>query len=170
MRIRRRRSVPALSISPAEALFVVEAMTLDGRLDQQTLVDYRNRYAEEIRTIESRLAQLRAIAGHVAPVAAGAAVAAVAPVAVQAARRAVSEKRAGAASAKAGEKQQAQKATKKRLSPERQAIQRLQGEYLGLMHKIPKTIVKQRFGKKAIEAKGKKAVVAEMRAYIKAKG
>jgi hypothetical protein len=166
MRIRRRRSVSTLSISPAEALFVVEAMTLDGRIDQKTLAEYRNRYLEEIRSIESRLAQLRALAGQVAPVVAGAAVAVVAPVAVRAARRAVS----GASTAKAGGKRQARKTAKKSLSPERQEIQRLQGEYLGLMHRIPKSIVKQRFGRKAIEAKGKEAVVAEMRAYIQAKG
>jgi hypothetical protein len=162
MRIRRHRPAPALTISPAEALFVVEAMTLDGRIDQQTLADYRNRYQEEIRQIESRLAQLRALAGQLAPVVAGAAVAAVAPAAARAARRAVSKKRSATAGAKAG--------AKTTLSPERREIQRLQGEYLGLMHRIPKTIVKQRFGRKAIDAKGKEAVVAEMRAYIQAKG
>ncbi|HEX7705228.1 MAG TPA: hypothetical protein VF701_02110 [Thermoanaerobaculia bacterium] len=170
MRIRRRRSAATLSISAAEALFVVEAMTLDGRIDQQTLAEYRNRYTEEIRSIESRLARLRELAGHIAPAVAGVAVAVVAPLAARAARQAVSKKRSGAGRAKPEGKQQAGKAAKAKLSPERQEIQRLQGEYLGLMHKIPKTIVKQRFGKKAIEAKGKKAVVAEMKAYIKAKG
>lgn len=139
-----------VEIPPGEAVFIVEALILDGRLDPRTLAEYRTRYQAEISTLESRIARLRALAGPLVPATlTGAAVAAAAAAAAPAVRRAA--RRVAA-----------------KVSPERMRTRELQGRYLALMRQIPKTVVKQRFGKDAIGKKGKEAVLAEMEKYVAA--
>jgi hypothetical protein len=145
-----RRKV--VQIPPGEAVFLIEALTLDGRIDSKTLDEYRSRYSAEIQSLERRLAQLRAATGgSVVIAAAGAAVAAAGRTVVRAARRV---------------RQKTATKTRKSVSPKRARTRELQGRYLGLMHQIPKAVVKSQFGKDAIAKKGKETVIVEMQAFI----
>jgi len=143
-----------VEVPPGEAVFIVEALILDGRIEPSMLAEYRARYLEEIRTLESRIAHLRSLGGPVIPVAVGVAVAAAAPAVARAIRRAGPKAVAKVRKAAA------------RVSPERMKSRELQGRYLGLMRQIPKDVVKKRFGKDAIGKKGKESVIAEMQQYI----
>ena len=144
------RSRKVVQVPPAEAVFILEALILDGKIAAPLLDEYRARYVSEIRTLEARLARLRDLAGPVVPAAVGAAIAAAAPAVVRAVRKA------------------RPKAVSKimRLTPERIKSRQLQGRYLGLMRQIPKTVMKQRFGPEAIAAKGKEAVIGDMEKYL----
>ena len=144
----------SIQVPPGEAVFIVEALILDGRIDPTTLGEYRARYLEEIRTLETRIAHLRGLAGPLVPAAVGAAVAAAAPAVVRAIRGAAPKAAAKARKVAA------------KVTPERIKSRALQGRYLGLMRQIPKDVVKKRFGKDAIEKKGKEAVLEEMQKYI----
>lgn len=161
-----------VQVPPAEAVFIVESMIRDGRIDSTVLDDYRGRYIAEIESLEAQLARLRSLAAPVIP-AALETVAAAAPALVRAVKRrgrkaAKAAKRGGRKAAKAVKRAAASVSLE--LSPERKKTQELQGRYLGLMRQIPKTIMKQRFGKQAIAEKGKAAVVDEMQAYLAARG
>lgn len=148
------RSRKAVQIPPAEAVFLLESMIVDGKIPTQTLDEYRARYLAEIQTLESKLARLRDLATPAIPVVVGAAVAAVAPAVSRAARRARPKIAAGVA----------------KLTPERIRSRQLQGRYLGLMRQMPKSVVKERFGKEAIDSKGKETVIDEMEKYLAEKG
>ncbi len=144
-----------VDVPAVEAKFVLEALYHDGRINRETLAEYRGRFASEVETLETRIAYLRNLAGGAIHAAANA-VAAEIPRVIQAVRRGRS--RATAKLAKATSKAQ-------KLTPERMATQKLQGIYLGLLSRIPVN-AKKRFGKDAIKLKGKDAVIAEMKAYL----
>ena len=148
-----------VQIPPAEAVFILEAMVLDGNVSTSTLDEYRARYVSEIHTLEARLARLKDLAMPAVTTAIGAAVAAAAP----AVARAVRGRRAKKVAARIGR-------AVKGVTPERILSRKLQGRYLGLMRQIPKTVVKQRFGKDAIKESGKEAVITEMEKYLAEKG
>lgn len=148
------RARKAVQIPPAEAVFILESLILDGKIPSQTLDEYRARYLTEIQTLESKLARLKDLASPAIPVVVGAAVAAVAPAVARAARAARPKIAAGVA----------------KITPERIRSRQLQGRYLGLMLQIPKTVVKDRFGKEAIDSKGKESVIDEMEKYLAEKG
>jgi hypothetical protein len=145
-----------IHVPPREAAFILEALMRDGRIDSKTVGEYRARYVEEIASLETRLAHLRQLSGAdvVAPLATADAAPAVlrTPKRVGRPRAARAGKRAVNAAANA--------------SPERVKSRELQGKYLGLMRQIPRTVVKQRFGKTAIATKGKEAILAEMEKYV----
>lgn len=146
-----------VQVPPSEAAFILEALMRDGRLDSNTLGEYRGRFNQEIATLEARLAHLRELTGAVVP-AVVAVVAAAAPAITRAAKRVAPK--AATAVKRAAKKVSAQ------VTPERARTRELQGRYLGLMHRVPKTVMKQRFGKDAIAKKGKEAVLAEMERYL----
>lgn len=146
-----------VQVPPAEAAFILEALMRDGRLDSNTIGEYRGKFNEEIASLEARLAHLRSLSGAAAP-------APVAPVAAAAPAVTRGAKRAAPKAAKAA-KSAAKKASAE-VTPERARTRELQGRYLGLMHRIPKTIMKQRFGKDAIAKKGKEAVLGEMEKFL----
>ena len=149
------RARKVVQVPPAEAVFILEAMILDGNVSPETLEEYRSRYVAEIQTLEARLARLRDLAAPIVPAAAvGAAIAAAVPAVV----RKVREIRPKVAAKVA------------KLTPERIRSRQLQGKYLGLMRQIPKNVVQSQFGKAAIAAKGKEAVIDDMEAYIAAHG
>lgn len=148
------RSRKVVQIPPAEAVFILEAMILDGKIPTQTLDEYRSRYLAEIQTLEAKLARLRDLAMPAIPVVVGAAVAAAAPAVARAARAARPKVAAGVL----------------KVTPERMKARILQGRYLGLMRQIPKTVVKDRFGKEAIDARGKENVISDMEKYIAENG
>ena len=152
------RSRKVVQIPPGEASFILEAMVLDGRINPKLLDEYRRRYLDEISAIEARLARLRDLGGPAVGAALGAAAVAVAPAVRRAARRAGPKVRAKVKKAAA------------KLTPERMKTRELQGRYLGLMRQIPKSVVKQRFGKDAIKEKGKESVIAEMQKYLEQNG
>lgn len=143
-----------VQIPPGEAVFILETMILDGRINPKMLDEYRRRYLDEISSIEARLARLRDLSGPALPAVLGAAVAAAAPSVTRAVRRAAPK--VGAKIRKAAAK----------LTPERIKARELQGRYLGLMRQIPRNVVKQRFGKDAIKEKGKEAIIEEMKKFI----
>lgn len=145
-----------VQVPPAEAAFILEALMRDGRLDSNTLGEYRGRFNQEIASLEARLAHLRELSGAVAPAVVRAAAAA--PAITRAAKR-VAPKAAKAV-------KPAAKQASAQVTPERARTRELQGRYLGLMHRVPKTVMKQRFGKDAIAKKGKEAVLAEMERYL----
>ena len=141
------RARKVVQLPPAEAVFILEAMMLDGNVSTETLDRYRARYVSEIHTLEARLARLKDLASPVMPAAAvGAAIAA-----AVAARPKIASRIKG-------------------LTPERVRSRQLQGRYLGLMRQIPKNLMQQRFGKEAIAAKGKDAVINDMEAYLAENG
>lgn len=148
-----------VQLPPAEAVFILEAMVADGNVSNNTLEEYRERYVSEIHTLEARLARLKDLAGPVVPAAIGAAIAAAAPAVVRAVRGSVTRKKVVEKVGKV-----------MKLTPERIRSRQLQGKYLGLMRQIPKTVVKQRFGREAIAANGKEAVIADMEKYLADKG
>ncbi|HEV7766707.1 MAG TPA: hypothetical protein VGQ76_17030 [Thermoanaerobaculia bacterium] len=145
----------AVQVPPAEAAFILEALMCDGRIDSKTIEEYRTLYRKEIASIESRLAYLRELSGALVPAMVGAAAAL--PVAREV-KRAIPK--AATAATKA-----VKKITSK-ASPGRTRTRELQGRYLGLMHKIPKAVMTQRFGKDAIAIKGKEAVLRDMEMYL----
>lgn len=149
------RARKVVQLPPAEAVFILEAMMLDGNVSTETLDRYRARYVSEIHTLEARLARLKDLASPVIPAAAvGAAIAAAVPAVarkVRAARPKIASRIKG-------------------LTPERVRSRQLQGRYLGLMRQIPKNLMQQRFGKEAIAAKGKDAVINDMEAYLAENG
>lgn len=152
------RKGKVVQIPPGEASFILEAMVLDGRINPKLLDEYRRRYLDEISAIEARLARLRDLGGPAIGAVLGAAAVAVAPAVGRAARRAGPKVRARVKKAAA------------KLTPERMKTRELQGRYLGLMRQIPRPVVKQRFGKDAIKAKGKEAVIGEMQKYLEQNG
>lgn len=152
------RKGKVVQIPPGEASFILEAMMLDGRIAPKLLDEYRRRYLDEIKTIEARLARLRDLGAPALGVALGAAAVAVGPAVGRAARRAAPKIRSRVRKAAA------------KLTPERIKTRELQGRYLGLMRQIPRTVVKQKFGKDAIREKGKEAVIGEMQKYLEQNG
>jgi hypothetical protein len=148
------RTRKVVQIPPAEAVFILEAMILDGKVPTQTLDEYRARYLAEISTLEAKLARLRDLASPALPAVVGAAVAASIPAVARAARAARPKVVARVM----------------KLTPERIRSRQLQGRYLGLMRQIPKNVVKEQFGKEAIESKGKETVISEMEQYLSEKG
>lgn len=134
-------------------MFILESLLRDGRIEKTTLDEYRSRYREEVQSLEARIARLRDLAGPILPAAVDAAAEVTSAVA-RATRRAA--KRAA----------KKVKAVLAKDTPERTKTRELQGRYLGLSRQIPKTVMKKRFGKQAIAAKGKEAVIAEMQAFI----
>ncbi len=146
-----------VQVPPAEALFILEAMMREGRIDNSAVEEYRARYREEVSSLEARIAQLRELSGSIVST-----VVAALPTVAHAARR---RGRKVARSVK-----QTTTKVSAKVSPERMKIRALQGRYLGLMHKIPATVMKKRFGKDTIEKKGKEAVDAEMEKYVSTRG
>ena len=143
-----------LDLSPAESKFVLDALYREGHISRQLLEQYRGKMAAEITTIEARLARLRALAGD-AVTRVAAVVSAAGPAVTRAVRRARG-------------KGKVQGAAARQKSPARTATQQLQGRYLGLLRQMPAG-VKKRFGREAIAAKGKEAVIAEMEAQLRPK-
>ncbi|HEV7767772.1 MAG TPA: hypothetical protein VGQ76_22405 [Thermoanaerobaculia bacterium] len=143
-----------IQVPAAEAAFILEALMREGRIDSRTVEEFRTRYRAEVASLEARLAYLRELSGTVVPAAVGAAAAPVV------------RKVKGAAPRVARATTKAVRKIASRVSPGRTRTRELQGRYLGLMHKIPKAIMKQRFGKEAIASKGKEAVLQEMAAYL----
>jgi len=152
------KSRKVVEIPPGEAVFIVEALILDGRLEPRTLEEYRGRYLQEIQSLEARIARLKDLASPLLPAAVGA-------VAVVVAQRAARGVRLAAPRVARRLKRTASRAAST-VSPERARTRALQGKYLGLMRQIPRSVVKQRFGKDAIAKKGKEAVIAEMESYL----
>jgi hypothetical protein len=143
-----------LDLSPSESKFLLDALYRDGHISRPLLEQYRARMAAEITTIEARLARLRALAGEAVHRVA-AVVSAAAPAVTRAVGRATTRRKAQGGEAR-------------RKSPARAATQKLQGKYLGLLRQMPAS-AKRRFGKEAIAAKGKEAVIAEMEAHLRPK-
>jgi len=145
-----------VDVPAVEAKFVLEALYQDGRINRETLAEYRSRFDSEVRSLESRIAYLRGLAGEEIAAAASAVSTAI-PRVMRAVRR---------TGAKAAAKIARKPAAKSQgLSPERIATQQLQGVYLGLLSRVPMNS-KKRFGRDAIKAKGKEAVIAEMKAFL----
>jgi hypothetical protein len=151
------RSRKIVEVPAGEAVFIVEALMMDGRLDTKVLEEYRARYRSEVASLESRIARLRSLAAPLAPAAIGA----VAAAAVPAVRRRVKKAVQAAKAAVSG--------GAKPVSPERVKSRALQGKYLGLMRQIPKSVVKKQFGRDAIAKQGKEKVISEMEKYLSKK-
>ena len=161
----KRRAALAVEFTGEQAKAALEFLLSQGRVTLDHLAEARAAIDEERERLLRRLEELGDF--RVAAIA-GAALGAVATAAAPAIARAFKQTRGprvGRSSAGAGKA--ASNKTPSADSPERIATKKLQGRYLGLMRQIPKPVVKRRFGKDAIAARGKEAVVAEMEAYLR---
>ena len=146
----RKKNVP--NVPPAEAVYVIEAMIGDGRIDSETLKVYRGRYRDEIRSLEARIARLKDLGAAPAAAAMTAAVtAAAATIASSVVRRRRRHAKPGNVAVS---------------SAERQKTRQLQGRYLVLIRQIPKQVVAKRFGREAIAKDGKESVIRAMEQYV----
>ena len=134
------------SFTPGQALYIVERAIADRKLSASDISGYMRSMADEIRSIEQRIASL---AGS----AADAVVAAATPV-VNEVRRSLNRT-----------VRDVKKIRKNRaLSAERMASMRIQGEYLGYLRQIPKS-AKAKF-QKICKTDGREKAVAEMKKVL----
>lgn len=145
----RKKSVP--NVPPAEAVYVVESMIGDGRINAVTLETYRNRYRDEIQSLESRLARLKNLGGAVA----------VGAVAAAAVTSVTSQSKKRGASKILRPREVSEDAPGERLK-----IRQLQARYLQLLRQIPKRVAAKRFGRDAIAKDGKESVIQAMERYV----
>lgn len=160
----------AIDLKAGEAKFVLEALYRDGMVSSDVMSEYRGRYEGEVRSLEARINYLKSLGTQAAAAVAGAAAAV--PQLVERVRQARVSRGTKARLPKRGGKggrgrkaeTNAPGSTSSGLS-ERELVRKLQGRYLGLLRQIPASR-KKRFGREAIAAKGKEAVVAEMETYL----
>ena len=134
-------------LSPAQSHYVLSRLIEDRKISTRDIVGYLASMQSEIKALESRLEQLRSLAG-----------AAAAP----AVRRGRRPARA-AAPAKAARK--AKPAKKKVvLSPQQRISRQLQGVYMSLIRQVPKT--KRTAYQKLAQDKGRQAAVDQLKADL----
>lgn len=164
----------AIDLKPAEAMFVLEELYRDGVVSSDVMSEYRGRYETEIQTLEARLNYLKTLGSEAAAAVIGVAAAAAVPQVVRRVRKARASKAAARRKGGAGRQGRAASKGKSKTrsarpasagSSDRELIRKTQGRYLALLRKVPAG-VKKRFGREAIEKKGKDAVVAEMETYV----
>ena len=141
---RPTKTAPA-SFSRAQAVYVLERALADRKLSRADVKQYIGGMAEEIRSLEARLAALRD--------------ALVLP--VKRLARKVEKKVMGDDRSVPKKKRKKAKAP---VSPEVQATRKLQGQYLGFISQIPKT--KRAPYQKIAKTKGREEAIAAMRTTL----
>jgi hypothetical protein len=137
-------------VSPHEAHILLRKLQEIGHVTAGHFRDARHALAREVEEIVARLAQLKGTA-H-APVSSR-----------KAAKSAVAAKAKPARPAAKRPRKQA----KVPVSPERRKIMQLQGRYMALGHRIPKTEMNK--FREMIKTKGKEATIKAMAAYVTTK-
>lgn len=135
------------ALTKGQALFVIERMIAERRISPAESSKYAAEMEGEIRSIEKRLAELRAASGAQAQPA-------------PAARPRNADRPRGNGSVKLRRRRAA-----KPLTAERRASQRLQGRYLGLIAQVPKR-KRAKFSAMAKD-KGREAAIAAMRTALR---
>jgi hypothetical protein len=138
-------------IGPNEAAVLLQKLRELGHLTAAHVREARNAVVREVEEIVARLAQLKEFA-HV-PV-----------ISRKAAKSAVAAKSQPASPAA----KRPRKRAKAPVSAERRRIQQLQGRYMALGHRIPKTEMNK--FREMIKTKGKEATVKAMQGYVAKKG
>lgn len=131
-------------LNPAQSHYVLGRLINDGKVSDRDIERYLASMSGEIRALEEKLLQLRALATGGAP-----------------ARR--GRRRAGARAAAAPKPA---KAARKKvvLTPEQKASRQLQGTYMSMLRQFPKA---RRTALQAIaKAKGREAAVEQMKADL----
>jgi hypothetical protein len=136
------RPKKAASWSPSQAVFIVERALADRKLSATDIKRYVSSIAQEVRSLEERLASLTAAAiGSVRRVLNRGGEVPVPHVRTQARKRSRKAKRS--------------------VSAEVAASRRLQGQYIAAIRQIPKT--KRALYKKISKAKGREEAIAAMK-------
>ena len=149
-RRKRRQRTPAAAVERIglhEAAVLLEKLREMGRVTASRLQDARRAVVREIEEITARLSQLRETA-HV-------------PASSRKAPKTVPAAKTQPAWPAA---ERPRKRTQAPVSAERRKIMQLQGRYMALGHRIPKTEMKK--FKAMIETKGKEATVKAMQGYV----
>lgn len=130
---------PAVSkLTPSQAEYVLTQAVADRKLSYNDIVSYLGRIDRDIRDLEGRLENLRAVAG--------------ASTTRTAARR---------SGRKAGERGPVQPLKKKPISAKHRVSMKLQGQYLGLLKQMPEA--RKAEIKKLTKGKGREAAIAAMK-------
>jgi predicted nucleic acid-binding Zn-ribbon protein len=137
----RSKKAVSITLSPSKAGYVLERALADRKLSQADVNRYVANMTDEIRELEERLASLRD--------------AIVEPVKRFAHK--VEEKVLGGDTPAVTKTRRKQRA----VSPEVAATRRLQGQYMSLLSRIPKS--KRAFYQKIAKAKGREEAIAAMR-------
>jgi hypothetical protein len=135
----KKPAIPPLT--PGQAQFVLAQAVAERKLTYNDIVSYTARIQDEVRTLEARLAQLRAVASsHV-----------------------VVESTAGRPGGNGRSRaRRGRRRVPKPITPAHRASMKLQGQYLGLLRRLPET--KKAQMKKLAQEKGREAAVKQMRA------
>jgi hypothetical protein len=133
----------AASWSPSQAVFIVERALADRKLSAADIKRYVGSIADEVRSLEERLAALTAAA-------------------IGSVTRAFSR---GGGEVPVPHVRRRSRKAKGPVSAARRASQQLQGQYLGLIRQIPKT--KRAFYQKISKAKGREEAIAAMKKAVR---
>lgn len=136
--VKKKSAIPQLT--PAQAHYVLVQAVADRKLSYNDIVSYLARIQDEVRELEARLEQLRAAAPPV--------------VAAPPAEKPADDARPKAA--------RARHRAPKPITPKRRASMKLQGQYLGLLQRVPEA--KKAEIKKIAQEKGREAAIKQMRA------
>jgi hypothetical protein len=158
--------VQKLGLSSTEAFYVLEQMFSDGMVSREAIDGYLGRRDQEAQSILQRLRSIGIDPGALAAGAIGTA----AGVAVGLAAAPAVKATAPAAKAAGSTVKRAARKAKKAVTPKQMETRRLQGRYLSLTARIPKPIVKARFGPEAIKKRGKETVINEMEQWVAKQG
>jgi hypothetical protein len=159
---RKMAKVQKLGLSSTEAFYVLEQMFRDGMVSREAIDGYLGRRDQEAQSILQRLRSLGIDTGALAAGAIGTAAGVAVGLAAAPAMRAAAPAAKAAGSAAKGAARKAKKA----VTPKQMETRRLQGHYLSLTARIPKPIVKARFGPAAIKERGKETVIGEMEQWV----
>jgi len=137
--MRPRKMVHAPMLSPGEAMYVIERLVVDRRIESNEVERYVSAMRDEIADLEQRLHSLRsALSGGLAV-------------------RSSREERKGFVSVK-------RPRSRKAVPAEVRASQQLQGRYLGLISQFPK--YKRSQYQRIAKERGREAAMSEMRVAL----
>lgn len=176
---RPRRQLPQGSLTPGQAQYVLERLIRDRRVSVGDINGYVAEMGREISDLEQRLAQLREAAGPAAAAAVAGNAGAAAPAVVRRRRKRGRPGRppgrpgrppgrppaaAAAEGAVKGGRKRGRKA-RTAITAEQLASRQLQGRYLALVRRFPKT--KRTQYAKIAKEKGREAAIREMQDVVK---